>query len=334
LASSLAPIIYTPGEPAGIGIDLAIILATMGVAWRWQVIADGDLLMRRAVRIGLPLKLVEGVGSQPAAAGTLYLRHQPLQAAVHTGYPNPAHAPQLLAALDHAIAGCMAGEYAALVTGPLHKETINAAGIPFTGHTEYLAAKSGATQVIMLLATHELRVALATTHLPLAQVAAAITAPHLRSLLTQLDHQMRQYFGLTSPRICVLGLNPHAGEGGYLGSEEQQIISPLLQELRQQGLNLIGPLPADTAFTPPQMAQCDLYLAMYHDQGLPVLKHLGFGRAVNITLGLPFIRTSVDHGTALTLAGSGKIDSGSLHYAMEIALQMASHHPQPSHPQP
>jgi 4-hydroxythreonine-4-phosphate dehydrogenase len=223
------------------------------------------------------------------------------------------------------VQGCLQREFAALVTGPVHKGNINDAGLPFTGHTEYLAGLTGTHQVVMLLTAPGLRVALATTHLPLREVADAITRENLRTTLTILDQDLRRRFGLARPRIIVLGLNPHAGEGGHLGREEFDIIIPVLQQLREAGLELIGPLAADTAFTPHQLEQTDAFLAMYHDQGLPVLKHYGFGQAVNVTLGLPIIRTSVDHGTALELAGTGRAQTGSLEAAIATAVEMAHH---------
>jgi 4-hydroxythreonine-4-phosphate dehydrogenase len=234
------------------------------------------------------------------------------------------NAHYVLNTLQLAAKGCMRGEFDALVTGPLQKSVINDAGISFTGHTEYLADLSNCPRVVMMLATDTLRVALATTHLPLRDVSTQITRELLTEVLQILQHDLQTKFNIAHPRIIVCGLNPHAGEGGHLGSEEIEIIEPALESLRDKGLNLIGPLPADTAFVPRNLEQADAVLAMYHDQGLPVLKHSGFGRAVNITLGLPFIRTSVDHGTALDLAGSGKIDTGSLQQALKMAISMAS----------
>jgi 4-hydroxythreonine-4-phosphate dehydrogenase len=248
-----------------------------------------------------------------------------MQCPASTGQLEAANAPYVLECLQRSVHGCLQKEFAALVTGPVHKGIINNAGLPFTGHTEYLAELTGTHQVVMLLTAPEMRVALATTHLPLREVADAITRENLRTTLTILDQDLRRRFGLAQPRITVLGLNPHAGEGGHLGREELDIIIPVLQQLREAGLKLIGPLAADTAFNPPQLEQTDAFLAMYHDQGLPVLKHYGFGQAVNVTLGLPIIRTSVDHGTALELAGTGRAQTGSLEAAIATAVEMARH---------
>jgi 4-hydroxythreonine-4-phosphate dehydrogenase len=246
-----------------------------------------------------------------------------LHAAVQAGRLDPRNARYVLDTLDTAIAGCRDGRFHALVTGPVHKAVINDAGIAFTGHTEYLAAATGTAQVVMMLATEGLRVALVTTHLPLREVSAAITAARLEQVIRVLQHDLQVRFAIDQPRIKVCGLNPHAGEDGHLGREEIDIITPVLEKLRATGMHLDGPLPADTVFTPQHMAASDAILAMYHDQGLPVLKHLGFGRAVNITLGLPIIRTSVDHGTALDRAGTGQVDGGSLQLAIEYAVRMA-----------
>jgi 4-hydroxythreonine-4-phosphate dehydrogenase len=228
----------------------------------------------------------------------------------------------VLRTLERAADGCLAGEFDALVTGPVHKSVINDAGIPFSGHTEFLAARCGGAHPVMLLAADSLRVALATTHLPLAEVSRAITRERLQRVLRILDHDLRARFGLPQPRILVCGLNPHAGEGGHLGREEIDVIGPALESLRAEGLELVGPLPADTLFTPRHLQHADAVLAMYHDQGLPVLKYAGFGHAVNITLGLPIVRTSVDHGTALELAGNGRAETGSLQAALELAANI------------
>jgi 4-hydroxythreonine-4-phosphate dehydrogenase len=245
-----------------------------------------------------------------------------LKAPVTAGRLDPANSSYVLATLERAVSGCLNGEFDALVTGPVHKGAINDAGIAFTGHTEFLAKRANAPQVVMLLVAGDLRVALATTHLPLAEVPRALTRAHLRAVLTTLHSELQTKLHILKPRILVCGLNPHAGEGGYLGREEREVIEPVLTELRAAGMNLRGPVPADTAFIPSQLADADVVLAMYHDQGLPVLKHHGFGEAVNVTLGLPFIRTSVDHGTALERAGSGPIDHGSLRAAVEMAFTM------------
>ncbi len=328
-ASAPQRLAYTAGEPAGIGPDLAIQLAQRPRHHELVVIADRELLQQRAATLGLPLQLRdydEATPARPAAAGELLVLHQPLSGSREPGRLDVANARYILDTLRRATEGCLSGEFAALITGPLHKGVINEAGIPFTGHTEFLAGLCGTEKVVMMLATNErcgLRVALATTHLPLREVSDAITAERLEWVLRILYHDLQQRFGLSEPRILVCGLNPHAGEDGHLGHEEIEVITPLLEKLRGEGMNLIGPLPADTLFTPRYLEQADAVLAMYHDQGLPVLKHLGFGRAVNITLGLPIIRTSVDHGTALELAGTGKAQIGSLEYAIEVAVEMA-----------
>ena len=318
-------IALTPGEPAGIGPDLCVQLAQTGHAVELVAIADPALLQQRAALLGLPLVL-ESYAPQtppsPQRPGVLTVLPVPLAAAARCGQLDPANAPYVLRTLAQAADGCLSGRFAALVTGPVHKGVINDAGLPFTGHTEYLAGLCGG-QPVMLLAVSGLRVALATTHLPLARVSAAITPELLRRVITVLDRDLRRRFGIEHPRILVCGLNPHAGEGGHLGREEIEVIGPTLEALRSEGLELIGPLPADTAFTPPQLERADAVLAMYHDQGLPVLKHLGFGRAVNITLGLPIIRTSVDHGTALELAGTGQASGGSLIAALDTAVELA-----------
>ena len=316
----------TPGEPAGIGPDLCILLARQAQAHELVVIADPLLLQARAAELGLALDILPLAADRPptpSPAGQLRVLPVALRAPVHSGRLDPANAAYVLETLDTAIAGCRDGRFAALVTGPVHKGVINDAGIPFSGHTEYLAQKTGAAQVVMMLAAPGLRVALATTHLPLRAVSDAITGEGLRQILRVLHQDLRARFGIAAPRILVCGLNPHAGEAGHLGREEIDIIAPALEALRAEGLNLYGPLPADTLFTPRYLEHADAVLAMYHDQGLPVLKHHGFGAAVNITLGLPIIRTSVDHGTALELAGSGRAEVGSLQAAIATAVQMA-----------
>ncbi len=316
----------TPGEPAGIGPDLCILLARQAQAEELVVIADPDLLLARAAELGLPLKILPFNPDQPPAptpADQLRVLPVALRSPVHSGRLDPANAAYVLETLDAAIAGCRDGRFAGLVTGPVHKGIINDAGIPFSGHTEYLAERTGSAQVVMMLAAPGLRVALATTHLPLRAVSDAITVEGLQQVVRVLHQDLRTRFGISSPRILVCGLNPHAGEAGHLGREEIEIIAPALEALRTEGLQLYGPLPADTLFTPRYLEQADAVLAMYHDQGLPVLKHHGFGQAVNITLGLPIIRTSVDHGTALELAGSGRAEVGSLQAAIATAVQMA-----------
>lgn len=317
----------TPGEPAGIGPDLIVQLAQSGPppGVAWVVIADPALLAERARRLGQALKLREYAPGAPTETQTGELCVLPLATAaeVTPGRLDPANADYVLRTLARAADGCLAGEFAALVTGPVHKGVINESGIPFTGHTEFLAERCGGAHPVMLLAAGGLRVALATTHLPLSAVSRAINAERLARVLRILDGDLRSRFALRRPRILVCGLNPHAGEGGHLGREEIEIIEPTLEALRTEGLQLIGPLPADTAFTPRHLEHADAVLAMYHDQGLPVLKYAGFGRAVNITLGLPIIRTSVDHGTALELAGSGRAETGSLQAALELAAELA-----------
>lgn len=323
MTPALQTLALTPGEPAGIGPDLLIQLAQQARAINLVAIADPELLTERARQLNLPLRLEPWQPNRNiTGAGRLAIQAVPLNRAVIPGQPDPANAGYVLACLDEAVAGCRDGRFAGLVTGPVHKGIINRAGIAFTGHTEYLAAARDTPQVVMMLATPELRVALATTHLALRDVPAAITRDSLQHVLRVLDHELRRHFGLARPCIKVCGLNPHAGEDGHLGREEIEIITPVLDSLRDTGMNLVGPLPADTLFTTDNLAGVDAVLAMYHDQGLPVLKHLGFGKAVNITLGLPFVRTSVDHGTALELAGSGRADPGSLIYAIEVARQM------------
>ena len=321
-------IAFTPGEPAGIGPELAVKLAASGHASPAQIvaIADPDLLQQTAARLGIALQLLP---FEPEAAVTvtppnaLHILPVALSNPATPGQLDSANGPYVLETLRQAAAGCMTRTFDALVTGPVHKGVINDAGIPFSGHTEFFAEQAGVEKVVMMLAADDLRVALATTHLPLKDVSAAITADSLQQVVTILHRSLRDQFRIEQPRIGVCGLNPHAGEGGHLGREEIEIIEPALATLRALGLNLIGPLPADTLFTPPQLARCDAVLAMYHDQGLPVLKFKGFGRAINITLGLPFIRTSVDHGTALNIAGQGIADSGSLNAALTQAVELA-----------
>jgi 4-hydroxythreonine-4-phosphate dehydrogenase len=285
--------------------------------------ADPELLQQRAHLLNLPLRL-RAPNGQPLAAGELAVEPIALQAPVTPGKLNPANSSYVLATLERALGHCQSGAVSALVTGPVNKAVINEAGIAFSGHTEFLADKTHTPQVVMMLASRQLRVALATTHLPLKDVPAAITGDLLLRVLAIIDRELRAKFGLAAPRILVCGLNPHAGESGHLGREEIDTIIPALEQARAQGIDARGPLPADTLFTPPRLAEGDVVLAMYHDQGLPVLKYQGFGAAVNITLGLPIIRTSVDHGTALDLAGSGQGDTGSLAEAIHQAALMAA----------
>jgi 4-hydroxythreonine-4-phosphate dehydrogenase len=313
----------TAGEPAGVGAELLAHLATMPLAAGLVAISDRDLLRRAAARCGLAIELHDDDGRpHPHTPGSLRVRHVPLAVEERPGHPDPRNARHVLATLAEAADGCLAGRYAAVVTAPLQKATINDAGIPFSGHTEFFARRAG-VDVVMMLASPQLRVALATTHLPLRAVPPAITAESLERTLCIVHGELRNKFGLAEPRIAVLGLNPHAGEGGHLGREELEVIEPTLVRLRAQGMQLLGPLPADTAFVPAQRERYDAVLAMYHDQALPVLKSEAFDRTVNLTLGLPFIRTSVDHGTALDLAGTGRADPSSLIAAVRMALDLA-----------
>jgi len=314
----------TPGEPAGIGPDLLIQRVQDGCEHELVAIADPQMLQDRAQQLGLPLILRAVEDSpRPLAPGELAIEPCPLAVTAVPGQADKQNAPAVIKSLDKAISGCLNKTYSALITGPINKAVINDAGIPFSGHTEYLAAHSKTAHVVMMLATEGLRVALATTHLPLSEVAAAITTEQLETTLRILQRELIDKFAIRQPRILVCGLNPHAGENGHLGREEITVITPLLEKLRTEGFNLIGPLPADSLFTPKYLDNADAVLAMYHDQGLPVLKYQGFGKAVNITLGLPFIRTSVDHGTALELAGSGEANTGSMTYAIDCAAQLA-----------
>jgi len=321
------PFALTPGEPAGIGPDLCLLLAREQQPAALVAVASQPLLQQRARELGLAIELIsvtpDNLPITPAAAGSLYVWDTPLHAEVAAGQLNVQNGPYVLETLRRAGEGCRDGLFAGMITAPVHKGVINEAGIPFSGHTEFLAELTETPQVVMMLATRGLRVALVTTHLPLRDVADAITADRLSRVARILHTDLRDKFGITQPRILVCGLNPHAGEGGHLGREEIEVIEPALEALRAEGLNLIGPLPADTLFTPKHLEHCDAVLAMYHDQGLPVLKYKGFGAAVNVTLGLPIIRTSVDHGTALDLAGTGRVDTGSLQVAIDTALEMA-----------
>jgi 4-hydroxythreonine-4-phosphate dehydrogenase len=322
-------IAITPGEPAGIGPDLCIMLAQQAHDVELVAVADPSLLEARAAQLGLALTLDAcnlSQAPQPQMRGILKVMPLKLRSPVRCGKADPANADYVLDSLRIAVRGCQDGNFAAMVTGPVHKGVINDAGIPFSGHTEFLADITTTPQVVMMLLTEGLRVALATTHVPLKDVSAAITAPHLEGVIRILHHDLQIRFGIADPRIIVCGLNPHAGEGGHLGSEEQTIIEPLLHRMRGEGMTLIGPLPADTLFIPKYLDHADAVLAMYHDQGLPVLKYKGFGKAVNITLGLPIVRTSVDHGTALELAGSGQADGSSLEAALRLAIDITRRH--------
>ena len=323
----LPRIALTSGEPAGIGPELCLALATSPWPCELVCLADRTLLEDRVRRLDLSVRLQDYArGATPAAspAGTLLVAHHALTAPSDPGTPEPANAAYVLALLDRAIDGTLAGEFDALVTAPVHKGVINDAGIPFSGHTEYLARRSGAVRPVMLLTSGELRVALATTHVPLREVSAAITVDSLCEVATILARELQTRFAIREPRIAVCGLNPHAGEGGYLGDEELRVINPAVERLRGAGIRAFGPLPADTVFVPQVLTRYDAVLAMYHDQGLPVVKHAGFERAVNVTLGLPLIRTSPDHGTAFDLAGTGRADVRSLAAALQLAIRLAA----------
>ena len=321
-------IVITPGEPAGIGPDLVIELLQQPLRGvELVVVADEDLLLTRARQLGKPLQIEsyqQDQGQRTQRAGVCRLLNVPLAAAAVAGVLNQEAAPYVLQTLDRAIDGCLQGEFAALVTGPVHKGIINDAGIPFTGHTEYLAQRCGVKKVVMMLASPRLRVALVTTHLPLKDVAQAITRAEVATTIQIVHNYLEQQGKIKRGKIMVAGLNPHAGENGYLGSEEIEIISPVISELQASGINVHGPYPADTMFCERNLADTDAFIAMYHDQGLPVLKHASFGQAANITLGLPVIRTSVDHGVALALAGTGKASASSLKFALQTAVDATS----------
>ena len=308
-----APIAITTGEPAGVGPEIAL-RAALAYGHACAVLGDRALLESTARSIGLPWPL------PPHCA----LEHRPLPQPVTPGRPRPANAGYVLQLLDRAVGGCQSGEFAAIATAPVHKAVINEAGIVFSGHTEYLAAATGARAVVMMLVGGGLRVALATTHLPLSQVAAAITRESLATTLDVLDHDLRHAFGIARPRIAVAGLNPHAGESGFLGREEIDVIGPAIASARKRGIDADGPWPADTLFVPARARSADAIVAMYHDQGLAPLKYASFGHAVNVTLGLPLVRTSADHGTALDLAGTGRADPASMLAAIELAAQLAA----------
>ena len=320
-----APLVITAGEPAGIGPDLCVQLAAASTGIPFIVIADKNLLQQRAAQIGMNVQVRDFSASPESVAqpGTLTVIHVPLVEDCHAGVLNAANSEYVLATLRRAVRGCQTGEFSGMVTAPVHKGIINDAGINFTGHTEFLAEQTGTKLVVMMLVGGGMRVALATTHLALKDVPAAITASLLENVLRTIQHDFQHRFGIAQPRILVAGLNPHAGEGGYLGREEIEVMIPVLDKLRVGGMHVSAPLPADTLFTPQKLAQSDCVLAMYHDQGLPVLKHASFGQGVNVTLGMPIIRTSVDHGTALDLAGTGNADGGSLLEAIRLAARMS-----------
>ena len=320
-------ILITSGEPAGIGPDTCVVLAQHDWQADLVVAVDAALLSATAAALNLPLAIERYDSSRTVAAhraGVLKVLHLPTAHPVIAGTPDPGNAAYVIAMLDRACDGCMNGEFAAMVTAPVQKSTLMDAGFAFTGHTEYLAGRSRAALPVMMLVSGRLRVALVTTHLPLAEVPRAITPDRLRTTLRIVHMDLGRHFALGAPRIAVLGLNPHAGESGHLGREEVEVIGPVIRQLQAEGLNVFGPIPADTAFTPQFLATADVVVAMYHDQGLPVIKHAGFGNTVNVTLGLPILRTSVDHGTALTLARTGKADAGSLRAALTLAIELAS----------
>ncbi len=321
-ATALRTVAVTTGEPAGIGPDLCTeLLDTAPRDCRVVLIGDRSLFGRARPRSARKLKLPDFDATGRPRAG-VELLHVPLAKPARPGVLDPANARYVLDTLDAAVGGCAAGAFHAIVTAPVQKSIINQAGVPFTGHTEYLARRTGVRLPVMLLVGGGLRVALATTHLPLRKVTAAITPTRLAAVLRIVAGDLQTMFGIRRPRLLVLGLNPHAGEGGHLGREEIEVIEPTLATLRSYGLDLVGPVPADTAFLPHRLKRIDAVVAMFHDQGLPVLKHASFGHAVNVTLGLPIVRTSVDHGTALDLAGTRKADPGSLLAALALALEL------------
>jgi len=324
--NNIQRIAVTPGEPAGIGPDIVIQLAQTQQQAELVVVVSPELLQERAKRLQLPLTLHEfdpGSPAQPSLAGHLTVEPIDLAETVQPGVLNANNSQYVLDTLDTAISLCQQQQVAAMVTAPLHKGIINDAGIAFTGHTEYLSEKCAVDLPVMMLCNPSFRVALVTTHLPLKEVSNAITPGLLEKTLQILHQDLQQKFKLVKPKILVCGLNPHAGESGHMGTEEIEIISPVLEKLRKAGLSITGPLPADTLFTDKYLSCHDAVLAMYHDQGLPVLKYAGFGESINLTLGLPIIRTSVDHGTALDLAGTGKADYNSLKSALDLAVELA-----------
>jgi len=324
---AIMPIIITAGEPSGIGADIILKLAEQSFAVPLVICVDKGLLASRIKALNLDIELLDYDPLKQTTAskvGQLTVAHLPLTQDSEVGVLNKVNAQYVLDTLSFANKGCLSGEFSAVVTAPVHKGIINDAGIAFSGHTEFFAEQSNTDLVVMMLATTGLRVALVTTHLPLKDISDAVTEERLTSIIDILNRELHVKYGIATPRIYVCGLNPHAGEGGHMGREEIETIEPTLDKLRLQGIDLIGPLPADTLFQDKYLDDADAVLAMYHDQGLPVLKYKGFGKAVNITLGLPYIRTSVDHGTALDLAGTGKADAGSLLCAVDEAITMAT----------
>lgn len=326
-------ILVTPGEPAGIGPDVVLDMASQAWPVELVVVADPALLAQRAALLGIPVEIVSvDLSKIPTCHEPMRLKVYPvpLSVACVPGTLNPANAKYVINTLEQATALCLEGRADAVVTGPVQKSVMNEAGIAFSGHTEFFAQQAGVDKTVMLFVVDQLKIALVTTHLPLSAVPTSITKELLQSTVKVLASGLKQFFGVTEPRILVCGLNPHAGENGHLGKEEIVTIAPALDELRLEGFNVIGPLPADSVFTPHYLDQADVILAMYHDQALPMVKNLGFNRAVNVTLGLPFVRTSVDHGTALTLAGSGKADAGSMRAAVELAVKLCSYRANPN----
>jgi 4-hydroxythreonine-4-phosphate dehydrogenase len=325
--SKLPRIAITAGEPAGIGLDIVVQLSHIAIPAELVVQVDKFALLERAKLLGKTLTLVDFKQDSPRAVhhgkGSLLIQHIPTAQPVNHGQLNKANSPYVLNLLDSALAGCLENTFDAMVTAPVHKGVINDAGIAFTGHTEYLAEKTQTKLVVMMLVGGGMRVALATTHLPLNQISQTITQPLLTKIIRILHHDLKFKFGIANPLIMVAGLNPHAGENGYLGNEEINTINPVLETLRKEGMRLIGALPADTLFSQANINKTDAFLAMYHDQGLTVLKHASFGEGVNVTLGLPIIRTSVDHGTALDIAGTGKAEVGSMISAINLAIELA-----------
>jgi len=322
MSNSASLLAVTPGEAAGIGPEILLKLAGQESGLPLLAVADAALLQRTSRALGLDVAVVPWLPGQAWPEAGLACLHIPLRRTEVAGQPDPANADYLLETLRQAVRLVQAGVAGALVTGPVNKAVINRAGIAFSGHTEFLAELAGVDQVVMLLAAPGLRVALVTTHLPLREVADAITTENVEACIRICATDLQKHFGIERPRLQVLGLNPHAGESGHLGFEDDSLIAPAIARCRADGIAAIGPVPADTAFNPPRLQQCDVVLAMYHDQGLPTLKHFGFGRSVNVTLGLPFIRTSVDHGTGLDIAGQGIADASSLKHAVRMADEM------------
>ena len=317
------PIVVTSGEPAGIGPELCLALAASAWKNRIVVVADPDMLAKRAELLGVDVPMRDYLAQTPREGSGLRVLSQPLAKPAVCGVPDPDNARSLLDGIERAVNGCLSGEFSALVTAPLQKSVINDAGIEFFGHTEYLARLTATDTPVMLLAAGGLRVALVSTHMPISSVPAYLTQDRIKAIIRVLHNDLQQKFAVSNPRILVCGLNPHAGEGGHLGTEEKEVIEPALRACREQNMDVVGPLPADTVFAP-VAGPADAILAMYHDQGLPVLKYAGFGRAVNVTLGLPIIRTSVDHGTALDIACKGIADTGSMLAAVDMAAQLAA----------